>query len=378
MGWKTMDIRQQRVEFVVLAARKEKPFSQLCEEFEISRPTGYLWCKRYRAGGVEGIAEQSRKPHASPARTGKTVEEQVLALRQRYPDWGARKLRVLLEQTGHKLAASTVHRILRRHDLVRDRPLGSRECRRFERNHPNELWQMDFKGPRGWNQEVGPLSILDDHSRYLIGLRALGSTQAEPVREQLEEIFLGCGVPQAMLMDHGIPWWGPRSPLGLTKISVWLMQQGIKLYRSGVRHPQTQGKVERFHGTLLRSLDSRQMWKQGTQKWLDDYRWEYNHVRPHEALGMKTPAKVWKPSARKYQPNPASWQYPPGAVLRKVDSDGKLHVDGLQWHFSRALSQQWVQIITMEQRVLVYYCTTLIRELDLTAGKSALVRKWIT
>ena len=105
---------------------------------------------------------------------------------------------------------------------------------------------------------------------------------------------------------------------------------------------------------------------------------DYNTQRPHEALGMKTPAKVWKPSPRKYQPNPASWQYPPGAVLRKVDSDGKLHVDGLQWHFSRALSQQWVQIITMEQRVLVYYCTTLIRELDLTAGKSALVRKWIT
>lgn len=373
-----MDVRQQRVEFVVAATRGEKSFSHLCEEFEISRPTGYLWCKRYRAEGLEGIAEQRRKPHASPTRTQEAVEQQVVALRQRYPDWGARKLRVLLERSGQKLPASTIHRILRRHDLIRGCPQVSRECRRFERSHPNELWQMDFKGPRGWNQEMGPLSILDDHSRYLVGLRALGSTQAEPVREQLEEAFLRCGVPEAMLMDHGIPWWGPRSPLGLTKISVWLMQQGIGLHWSGVRHPQTQGKVERFHGTLLRSLEKRQMWEQRTQQWLDDYRWEYNHLRPHEALGMETPAKIWKPSGRKYQPNPASWEYPPGAVLRKVDSDGKLHLGGQQWHFSRALSKQWVQIVAVEQRVLVYYCTTLIRELDPTAGKSALVHGWIT
>jgi transposase InsO family protein len=377
MGWKTMDVRRQRVEFVVAAGRGEKAFSQLCEEFGISRPTGYVWCKRYSSGGLEGISERTRRPHASPSRTEQAVEQQVIALRQRYPDWGARKLGLLLEQSGKKLPSSTIHRILRRHNLVRDRPQRSGECKRFERSQPNELWQMDFKGPRGWNQEVGPLSILDDHSRYLIGLQALGSTQAEAVRKQLEEVFQRCGVPEAMLMDHGIPWWAARSPLGLTQLSVWLMQQGIGLRWSGVRHPQTQGKVERFHGTLLCALEKRQVDEQRTQQWLDDYRWEYNHVRPHEALGMKTPAKVWKPSERKYEPNPASWQYPPGAVLRKVDADGKLQVNGQQWHFSRALSKQWVQIVALEQRVLVYYCNTVIRELDLNAGKSVLVHQWI-
>jgi transposase InsO family protein len=377
MSWKTMDVRRQRVEFVVAAGRGEKAFSQLCEEFGISRPTGYVWCKRYGCGGLEGISERTRRPHASPSRTEQAVEQQVIALRQRYPDWGARKLGVLLEQSGKNLPCSTIHRILRRHNLVRDRPQRSGECKRFERSQPNELWQMDFKGPRGWNQEVGPLSILDDHSRYLIGLQALGSTQAEPVRKQLEEIFQRCGVPEAMLMDHGIPWWAARSPLGLTQLSVWLMQQGIGLRWSGVRHPQTQGKVERFHGTLLCALEKRQVDQQRTQQWLDDYRWEYNHVRPHEALGMKTPAKVWKRSERKYEPNPTSWQYPPGAVLRKVDADGKLQVNGQQWHFSRALSKQWVQIVALEQRVLVYYCNTVIRELDLNAGKSVLVHQWI-
>jgi transposase InsO family protein len=377
MGWKTMDVRQQRVEFVVAAARREKAFSALCAEFGISRPTGYLWSERYGAHGLAGIAEQTRRPHRSPRKTGEEVEQQVLAMRRRYPDWGARKLQDLLVQTGQRLPISTIHRILRRHKQVQDQPLGSRECQRFERSAPNELWQMDFKGPRGWNQLVGPLSILDDHSRYLIGLQALGSTQGELVREQLEESFRRCGVPEAMLMDHGIPWWGPRSGLGLTKISVWLMQQGIRLYWSGIRHPQTQGKIERFHGTLLRSLQKRHSSKPLNQQWLDDYRWEYNHVRPHEALGMKTPAKVWQQSQRKYQSNPPDWEYPPGAVLRKVDSDGKLQLNGQQWHFSRALSRQWVQIVTLEQRALVYYCTTVIRELDLITGKSSLVHRWL-
>ncbi|QNI35219.1 transposase [Alloacidobacterium dinghuense] len=144
-----------------------------------------------------------------------------------------------------------------------------------------------------------------------------------------------------------------------------------------MRHPQTQGKVERFHGTLLRSIQRRRLWEQRTQQWLDDYRWEYNHLRPHEALGMKTPAKVWQPSRRKYQPHPAGWEYPEGAVLRKVDADGKLQVGGQQWHLSRALNRQWVQIVAVEQRVLVYYCTTLIRELDFSIQRSTIVDRWI-
>jgi transposase InsO family protein len=379
MGWKTVDVRQQRVEFVVAAVRKEKAFGRLCEEFEISRPTGYLWCKRYSSAGLEGIAEQSRKPQRSPSKTAEWLEQQVIELRRRYPDWGARKLAVRLrEQAGRQLPASTVHRILRRHKLVPQREQHRGEWKRFERSQPNELWQMDFKGPRGWNQQVGPLAILDDHSRYLIGLQALGSTRAEPVREQLEQAFQGCGVPEGMLMDHGIPWWGPRSALGLTALSVWLMRQGIRLHRSGVRHPQTQGKVERSQGTLLVALQKRAVAEeQKNQQWLDDYRWEYNHVRPHQALGMIPPAKVWTPSKRKYDPTPAEWEYPQGAVLRKVDADGKLQLDGQQWHLSRALRRQWVQVVSVEHRALIYYCNSVVRELDLNANKSVLVNRWI-
>ena len=134
-----------------------------------------------------------------------------------------------------------------------------RRLQRFERSRPNELWQMDFKGPKLWHQAVGPLSVLDDHSRYLIALQAVGSTRSEVVREQLESAFQHCGVPEEMLMDHGVPWWSARSTGGMTQLSLWLMRQGVQLHWSRVRHPQTQGKVERFHGELQRALARRRV-----------------------------------------------------------------------------------------------------------------------
>lgn len=150
-----MDVREQRVKFVVAASRREKPFSALCLEFGISRPAGQLWLQRYREAGVEGIAERSRRPHRSPGRTAAALEEQVVKLRQRYPDWGARKLQVLLSQAGLELRRSTIHRILLRHDLVREQDRHGPAVERFERDTPNELWQMDFKGPKLWDGPVG-------------------------------------------------------------------------------------------------------------------------------------------------------------------------------------------------------------------------------
>jgi transposase InsO family protein len=158
-------------------------------------------------------------------------------------------LRVLLAREGIALARTTIHRILVRHDLVREQDRHHHALARFERSAPNELWQMDFKGPKLWHQPVGPLSVLDDHSRYLLVLQAVGSTHAGVVREQLEGAFTHGGVPEGRLMDHGIPWWSAQAPGGATHLSLWLMRQGIRLHWSRIRHPQTQGKVERFHGT---------------------------------------------------------------------------------------------------------------------------------
>jgi len=377
MAWRTMDLREQRVRFVVAAHRREKSMAELCREFDISRPAGYEWLRRYEEGGVEAIAERSRRPQHSPRRKQEAIEQQVIALRRRYPDWGARKLRVLLQEQGVMLARNTIHRILLRHGLVHPEDQHQAATQRFERSRPNELWQMDFKGPKLWHQAVGPLSVLDDHSRYLIALQAVGSTRSELVREHLEGAFLRCGVPEQMLMDHGVPWWSARSGSGMTELSVWLMRQGVELHWSRVRHPQTQGKVERFHGELQRALARRRVLVPDVQAWLDEFRWEHNHVRPHEALGMERPASRWRPSERRYDPQPPRWEYPAGAKVRKVDSQGKLTLGDRNWHISGALCGEWVQVVKLGERVQVYYCSTLVREIDLTIQRSTMVERWI-
>jgi transposase InsO family protein len=377
MPWKTMDVREQRVSFVVTASRGEKSFSALCQEYGISRPTGYLWLSRYRQQGLVGIAERSRRPVLSPEQTRPEVEAKVMALRSRYPDWGARKLRVLLSREGIELPRSTIHRVLLRHGLIQQREAASPAPQRFQRNSPNELWQMDFKGPLGKEQSIGPLSVLDDHSRYLLVLQQVAGPRGELVREHLEGAFDDYGVPEAMLMDHGTPWWSTQSPHGFTKLSLWLMKQGIELHWGRIRHPQTQGKVERFHGELQRALDCRSPAEQDLQTWLDQFRWEHNHVRPHEALGMDIPANRWRPSERRYDPNPLAWEYPPGSRVLKVDSDGKIKLHRHHWLISRALRGEQVRLLTIEQRILVYYCRTLVRELDFARQRSTMVDRWL-
>jgi transposase len=247
MPWKKMEVREQRVEFVVRALRGSEPMSRLCEEFGISRPTGYKWLVRYRASGVEAIAERSRRPLHSPARTSVALESRIVDLRRLYPDWGARKLSVLLNRQGIEIPSSTIHRVLLRHGLVRDKDRHRPALQRFEREHPNELWQMDFKGPQGFNKgsPVGPLSVLDDHSRYLVSLQHLGSTRAIGVRETLQRAFETAGLPERF-------WWitarhgGTRPARGASPNSrsgSCNRACGCCLAASGIRRPRARSSV---------------------------------------------------------------------------------------------------------------------------------------
>jgi transposase InsO family protein len=379
MAWGNVDVEEQRMRFVIAGSRREKPFRQLCQEFEISRPTGYEWWRRYEAGGYAAVVEKSRRPHRSPERTRAEIEQRVVQLRQQRPDWGARKLQVLLQQERIDLPVITIHRILLRHQMVRSQDRHRAAVQRFERSAANELWQMDFKSPVGWEAPVGPLSMLDDHSRYAVALQGTWSTRAEPVQERLEEAFWECGVPQGMLMDHGTPWWNMKAIAGGTWLTVWLMKQGIRLHFSGYGHPQTQGKVERFHGALAAALERRGYPDpQERQRWLDRFRHEYNHVRPHEALGMRTPATLWRKSDRRYDPNPRRWEYEEGSEVVKVAGEGQIWIDGRRWEISRALAGEWVQLIRIENKVLVYYCRSLVRELDQLSHRSFAGDRWLS
>lgn len=360
------------MKFAIRASSGQEEMKALCREFEISRPTGYLWRKRFgECERIEELQEKSRRPHRSPKQTEAEMEQRVIALRQQYPDWGAAKLVEVLKREQVQLPRITAHRILLRNGLVRDRDRHPAATKRFEREAPNQLWQMDFKGMPDKRPGCLPLVIIDDHSRYLLGLFGTTSTKAQPVQESLTLVFQRDGVPEAMLMDHGTPWWNMQSSSGWTWLTVWLMKQGIRVYLSGYRHPQTQGKIERCNGSLEAAMSKRpKPDRQSWQAWLDAYRQEHNHVRPHEALRMDVPAQHWEPSRRAFQQEHKLWEYSDPVHVRKVRENGGVSFRGQSYFVSRALIGENVQMEFFEQRAIVWFCRTLVREFDLQTGAS--------
>ncbi len=371
MPWATTSVIDQRIRFVIRASQDSVNMSALCREFGISRPTGYLWLDRCReAGSISGVFEHSRRPYHSPSRTPQRLEERVVALRQEF-GWGAKKIRVLLLREGVDMKIATINRILKRKNLIHPYDSHRPAVKRFERERPNQLWQMDFKGD--YPSDKGrcyPLSVIDDHSRYAIGLYALSGQDTITVRDCLVKAFEACGVPHAMLMDHGIPWWSTSNNHGLTRLAVGLIDQGIKLYFSGFRHPQTQGKVERFHRTLSESIrhkgrpNTLSGWKQTLKSFLH----EYNHIRPHEALQMATPSEYYQPSQKTYNPNPRGWKYPEGSVVERLNTRGWLGKSRTRYFVSEALAEKEVRVERIGNKLIVSYRHMYIREIETETG----------
>lgn len=337
MPWKDCSAMSLRREFVMLADAEDANLSLLCRRFGVSRRTGYKWIGRYRAGGVAGLADGSRRPHASPSRSGEAVERAVVQVRERHPAWGPRKIRRVLLNEGHDPAAlpapSTIGQILLRRGLID--PAASADHRafvRFEKEHPNELWQMDFKGHVAMldGGRCHPLTVLDDHSRFSLCVRACGDERTGTVRSALIDLFERYGQPQRILCDNGGPW-GNSGVEPYTLLSVWLLRHGIGVSHGRPRHPQTQGKDERFHRTLIDELLSRGPLRDlgDGQERFDEFRQTYNQVRPHEALGMDCPISRYRPSPRGYEADPLPpVEYPPGEAVRTVDAAGRLSYRG--------------------------------------------------
>lgn len=374
MPWKSCNVMDMRVEFISRAIGGREAISSLCREYGISRVTGYKWLNRYNAKGsvLEASIEETRRPHRSPGQTAFGKIQRVLELR-RTEGWGARKLRELLLREGIELPVITIHRILRRHGLIPAKDIHRPATRRFERANPNDLWQMDFKGE--YRLSAGycyPLSLLDDHSRYAVGLYALSNQKGDAVQRCLIDAFEQYGVPSAILLDHGVPWWGRLNHQGLTWLTVFLMKQGIELLWSGVGHPQTQGKVERFHRTLKDSI-----WHKGKpdnlpgwQRFLDGFRDVYNRIRPHEALNMSVPAEHYRPSPRAYNPCPPEWEYPEGVLVKRLNSQGSLAYKEKRYFVCEALANEQVQVEEVDSLLLVKYRNTYIREVCLETGRT--------
>ena len=357
MPWRTERVMDQRVEFVLRARRGEETIAALCREYEISRPTGYLWLQRYQSvGSVTALAEHSRRPLHSPSRTDDELVAAVLAVRDE-KGWGGPKIAKVLERRGLQVSAVTAQRILKRAGRVEKQPV-DKTRRRFAREQCNELAQMDFKGEYTLAYEkCYPLSLLDDCSRYLHGLWPLRSTAGEGVKQSLEGHFREAGVPLSLLMDHGTPWFSMTNARGLTWLAVWLLKQRVVLRYSGVGHPQTQGKVERFHQTLKRRTKHRGLpttlgeW----ERWALEFRQEYNYERPHEALQMKTPGEVYQAvNLRAYQERPREWEYS-GGTVKRLDTQGMLYYRSQRYFVSEALATERVRVDELDGLLLVTF-----------------------
>jgi transposase InsO family protein len=328
LPWTEVSIVDQRAEFVALAQHGASAIRTLCRRFGITAATGYKWLGRAVAEGPDGLHNRSRRPHHSPRRTAPGIEAAVLALRDEHPAWGGRKLAARLRDQGHDSvpSASTVTAVLRRNGRLAPPEQATHAWRRFERAVPNQLWQMDFKGHLPLGQGSGrlhPLTVIDDHSRYCVVLRACGDERGTTVREQLISAFRCYGLPDQLLGDNGGPW-GRMSSRGRTQLSLWLMQLGVEVIHGRPYHPQTQGKDERFHRTLMAEVLQGSPYADldRAQQAFDHWRRVYNLERPHEACDLKPPVSRYCPSERAYPESLPPLEYSPDMLVRRVSKRG--------------------------------------------------------
>jgi putative transposase len=329
MPWKTSSAMDEKLRFVFEYERDEQTMTELCARFGICRDTGYVWLRRYRQYGLKGLAELNRAARQHPNQTAAEVEQAVLDLRQAHMRWGPRKLKRVLErdQPGRLWpATSTIGEIVKRAGLV----IARKKRRRTEpytqplahANESNRVWCADFKGwfRSGDGTRIDPLTISDAYSRYLLRSQAVEKADTERVRAVFEAAFREHGLPEAIRTDNGVPF--ASSALGgLSRLAVWWIKLGIVPERIQAGHPEQNGRHERMHRTLKQELRPVEDWR-AQQRELDRFRQEYNQARPHEALGMETPASVYEPSPRLYPAREPEVEYPDAMRVFRVNSQG--------------------------------------------------------
>lgn len=327
MAWKEVTIMSQRIEFITLALREGANISELCRRFGISRKTGYKFLARYHDEGLRGLCDRSKRPRTSPNRTAYETEKLILKLRDKHPAWGGRKLKRRLENMGYSdiPTPSTITSILKRHGRIcPEESENHKAWQRFEAKKPNDLWQMDFKGHFPIREGCcHPLTILDDRSRYAVGILACKDECKDTVKQCLKDTFRKYGIPYALLVDNSAPW-GHASKSKHTKLTVWLMRLRITVIHSRPNHPQTLGKDERFHKTMRAEVISSCIDTSISQcqHRFDQWRIIYNTQRPHESLDMEVPSSVYQVSPRVFPEQIPEIEYGPDDYVRKVQDKG--------------------------------------------------------
>jgi transposase InsO family protein len=368
MPWGTNTVSELRTAFVHAVRTAGRSVAQAAKDFDISRKTAYKWLARF--DDQQAMSDQSRRPRHSPNRTSGALEAAVLAVRDQY-GWGPRKIHAYL--TNNRQPAPpirTIADILRRHQRINSAAIPRpTDYQRFERPAPNELWQLDFKG---WieiaRQKVSPLTILDDHSRFLLALRPCTDLTMRTAWDVLWGALGEYGLPEAVLCDNAFGARSCPATRGVSWFESRLLRLGIQPIHGRPYHPQTQGKVERLHGTLVREvyprLDTGSLaaFTAGLDQWRQRV---YNPTRPHEALGDQAPVTRWRPSSRVRPRELPTVDYAPGSLLRRVGSNGLFGYRRCYILAGEGLAGESVRIEESDGCVVVFYGSKEIRRIPL-------------
>ena len=370
MPWENKTVEKIRLEFIAKAMLGEESLSELCRQYQISRPTAYKWIERYRSG--EGLHNRSHEPKSKPYKTPADKEQEILDVRGQHTTWGPRKIHRYLQDNGKTdlPAVSTISDILKRNNMVSiEESENHTPWKRFEMEKPNEMWQMDFKGHFVMLNDLRcyPLTILDDCSRYSLCVDAKANEQWLPTKESLIRVFYEYGLPKTFLCDNGNPWADAQK--GYTQFEIWMMQMDVLTIHGRSLHPQTQGKDERFHRTLKNDLLKRIPIRdfEHAQKEFDKFRYCYNNERPHEALNLDVPAKHYTPSTRQYIENPQEPEYDLGKQLRKVNCKGYISVCKKRYYVGENFSGRYLEIVNTEENIVeLCYGNFIIAKINLS------------
>lgn len=371
MPWKEKTVEELRKEFVE-AATSCSNFSSLCREFGITRATGYKWVKRYEKD--EPLSDRSRRPNITANKTAEVIEIQIIEARTTHPGWGAKKIKVSLENKGVEMpCVKTVNNILNRYGCIsKEESLKHKAFTRFEKERCNEMWQTDFKGE--FRMQDGnycfPLDIFDDHSRFAIRIKPSKST-SNLVLPTFREAFYEYGMPDSVLSDNGAQFAGFRQ--GYTQFEKWLMNHDVLPIHGRIKHPQTQGKIERFHRAMNQELLKYYIPKDiaDAERVFSDWRNTYNNERPHEALGMKCPSDIYTPSSRTYNDQVDKYEYSGKYHVIKGNSWGYVRFGGWQIYLSETMANEYIEFRPNPNgdTFIACYRNFAIGEFDVHTGK---------
>jgi len=373
MPWKQNSLLEQRLDLVRQMARREEKLEKLCRRFGVSRQTAYKWRTRYRAGRRRALRDKPRQPLRQAVKTSVLWLRRVRRARLKHPTWGARKLRHVLAKrfgAGEVPATATISRWLRRWGLARGRKRRRRgpTLLRGALHVPracHEVWTVDFKGwyRTGQGERVEPLTVRDLHSRYVLGIRLLPSQAVRGARQAFARLFQQHGVPERIRCDNGTPFGG-GGPTGLTRLSAWWVKLGIAVEFITPGRPCENGAHEQFHRVYKAEVAAgpeptrRAQQRRGERWWR-----HYNEQRPHEALGMATPAALFKKNRRRPR-RLRPWTYPRGWERRWVKGSGEITRGGVRRYVGEAFARDYVGLKPARPEVWeVYFGPQLVGEL---------------